>query len=432
MRLQQSQRSPMARPMTFEEFNDELALSTGAWYRRMVGLIGSAMIALALLTFFAAPTLSLLDRNKSVVMVLTLVIPMALIFSSLAISQVSNWYWNRRSRERFQCRNCGKGITVQQAQIVATHNICPHCNAAMFPCQEVGEIVRVDESEVLRPPRPEEPTTDDPAGAEENPYAPPVESQPTAGLQNQRNGCLWLLPNYFIVSWQAIGHLTRGRQYSLDQMNQLMDSFGGAPIADRYADGVVAGLQRRSVIWLLLTVFGPLFATLLFLITQPNAIRHWVALLFFAIGVYTIAAALGAIGFAMLLNLSPAPLKRFIQGGTPAIISEEDEKTGVYGIMFWFADAAGATFQQPNIKIRYRCNHSGVVTFGLLDRDSLREYRLTRELAASDDWQDAAIDFAPSLQVVAPEFRGDEIRLLPPRDMMVEVETFQIHLPQLV
>lgn len=412
--------------MTFEQFAQQYEQLSGGWFRRIGGAVGFVGMIGALVLIFVMPQAEVLADDGGDWWWLPITAPLGLLVGSILFNQAFNWRYNSLARGRFQCQECGVGLSLAEAATVADQNVCPHCKLAAYPCEEIGEFVSVPEKEVVRPPiEPVAETEPEQAG---NPYAPPAESGRTAAAGN-RTGCLWIIPNYFIACWNAVRHLAIGREFTIAQLEQLLDSLGGDPINEKYIDPIVAGFQRRSVLWLLLAVVAPLVSALCvwFTLGRENEALGQAVLL---VGVYSIAAVLGSLAYAFFMSLAPVSLRRWFTGGAPTV-SEVGEKTNVYGIWFLFVDDHGVKFHQPSITIYYRASVGGDVVFGLLNRESLREYRLHRTLEAGDDWKKLTVSFTPSLRCENPDFRGDQIRILPPREMVLEVDSFNVMLPQL-
>lgn len=413
--------------MTFEQFAVEQKKLSLGWFRNAGGFLGFAMLSAAVVMFFLLPvTEELLDLQGEMKW-LPILTPVVLIMCSLVLSQTSNFIVNRRSKSRFVCQHCETGLNVAESAAVVVHNICPHCSQAAFACEESGEFVDVPENEVVRPAAE---TTDEPAAADsDNPYAPPTQSnQPVAA--DDRTGCLWLIPNYFVTTFNSIRHLVVGSSFTIAHLEALVENLGGEPLNEKFIEGTVRGFKRRAVLWLLIAVLAPILATMA-VCFLPIYHADMVARTFITGGALLVATGVGALAYALVLSMAPKSLRRWFAGDTPPTVTELGEETGVYGIWFLFVDNRGVKFHQPSITLNYRSTTSGDVIFGLLNRESLREYRLVRRLEVSEDWREIRVSFTPSLQCVDADFRGDQIRLLPPREMVVEVETFNVELPQL-
>lgn len=349
--------------------------------------------------------------------------------AAIAIGYARGVWREKRAKRMLRCQQCQFAFGYQQAIRVEFTNACPSCLFPAYPCEEKGSFYDVPDNEVERFQSSEPGLTG----------LPPKPGKTDDARENKPVNIL-LFP--LMLAWRGVkvyfscvGNAAREISASSEEFTaDLKERYARAGLRsddDTVWSNHITVLRRQSALWLVVVFIIPNIAASGWLYykfrTAPPSYdddytMNLIQLSIMAPIIVGAAWLLGAITFGLVLRWSPQFIRRWFGAVPTPMSAKAHEGSSFYGVVIVPHGSEGLpVLNQHAVSIRYRCDRTTPVEFGLLNRPTQREYRLLRTLHETADWNEIIIRFAPTLQYDGQAFQGDALRIIPPAGVSLDV-----------
>ncbi len=332
----------------------------------------------------------------------------------------------RWRRTELRCEQCRMPFDRSAATTAMTQKTCPGCGQYPFApsIDAAPKFSDVDPATLRRKTDDDQPSRAVDAARELNPYAPPADvSTPSQAIG------LWQLPALWVSSVaKSLGTLFSSRARILAAVNRELEKFDSGSLSPQFEESTVSS-QRRFAGWYLFWVLLlPLGTTVI----CAAALRLWegFAVIRIAIVVFgwLTATFVGLFVYSATLTHGPMSWRRWLRGNPPPLCAERDPETGLYGIRLFWTGAAD-DLSRPRLLVNYRVDRAADVRLCLVNTNEAKQFEIVVACGQPGVWADAEVDFDLLLRESDSTFAGDEIRVIPPDDVRMEIDGFQIALP---